>query len=51
MLQPFGFEDPKHPNYVYKLIKTINDLKQALILMEEFESPDQELLITYNNLN
>ena len=27
--QPSGFEDPKHPNYVYKLHKALYGLKQA----------------------
>ena len=27
--QPLGFEDPKHPNYVYKLHKALYGLKQA----------------------
>lgn len=27
--QPKGFEDPKHPDYVYKLKKALHGLKQA----------------------
>jgi hypothetical protein len=27
--QPFGFEDSKKPNHVYKLLKALYDLKQA----------------------
>ena len=27
--QPLGFENPKHPNYVYKLQKALYGLKQA----------------------